>query len=50
MEYVDNISLIGDIKIILGTVKAVLGRSGITSETSATMEEFMGSEAELAHE
>lgn len=46
VEYVDNISLIGDIKIILGTVKAVFKRSGITSETSATMEEFMGCEAE----
>ena len=46
VEYVNNISFIGDIKIILGTVKAVLKRSGITSETSATMEEFMGSEAE----
>ena len=50
VEYVDNISFIGDIKIILGTVKAVFERSGITSETSATMEEFMGSEAELANE
>ena len=46
VEYVDKISFIGDIKIILGTVKAVFKRSGITSETSATMEEFMGSEAE----
>ena len=45
VEYVDNISFIGDIKIILGTVKAVFKRSGITSETSATMEEFMGSGA-----
>ena len=42
IEYVDNISFIGDIKIILGTVKAVFNRSGITSETSATMEEYMG--------
>jgi lipopolysaccharide/colanic/teichoic acid biosynthesis glycosyltransferase len=51
IEYVDNISFIGDIKIILGTVKAVFNRSGITSETSATMEEFMGTEAEmLTHE
>ena len=50
VEYVDNISFIGDIKIILGTVKAVFKRSGITSETSATMEEFMGSEEEgIAH-
>ena len=46
VEYVDNITFIGDIKIILATVKAVLKREGISSETSATMEEFMGSEAE----
>lgn len=45
VEYVDHISFIGDVKIILGTVKAVFKRSGITSETSATMEEFMGSES-----
>ena len=45
VEYVDNISFIGDVKIILGTVKAVFNRSGITSQTSETMEEFMGSEA-----
>ena len=51
IEYVDNISFVGDIKIILGTVKAVFDRSGITSETSATMEEFMGSpEESMAHE
>ncbi|MBQ2988867.1 MAG: sugar transferase [Clostridia bacterium] len=50
VEYVDNITFLGDVKIILGTVKAVLKRSGISSETSATMEEFMGNEAELAHE
>jgi lipopolysaccharide/colanic/teichoic acid biosynthesis glycosyltransferase len=43
VKYVDNITFIGDVKIILGTVKAVFKRSGITSETSATMEEFMGS-------
>ncbi|MBR6744955.1 MAG: sugar transferase [Clostridia bacterium] len=50
VEYVDHITFLGDVKIILGTVKAVLKRSGISSETSATMEEFMGNEAELAHE
>ena len=51
VEYVDNISFIGDIKIIFGTVKAVFKRSGITSETCVTMEEFMGSEEEnIAHE
>ena len=46
VEYVDNITFIGDIKIILATVKAVLKREGISSETSATMEEFMGSAVE----
>ncbi len=42
VEYVDNITFIGDIKIILETVKAVFRRDGISSETSETMEEFMG--------
>ena len=46
VEYVDNITFIGDIKVIFATVKSVLKREGISSETSATMEEFMGSEAE----
>ncbi len=46
VEYVDNITFYGDVKIILGTVKSVLKRDGISSETSATMEEFMGTEAE----
>lgn len=45
VEYVDNITFIGDVKIIFATVKAVFKRSGITSGTSATMEEFMGSES-----
>ena len=42
VEYVDNITFRGDIKILIGTVMAVLRRDGISSETSATMEEFMG--------
>lgn len=46
VKYVDNITFLGDIKILLGTVKAVFKRDGISSETSATMEEFMGSEVE----
>ena len=33
-------------KILLLTVKNVLCREGISSGTSATMEEFMGSEKE----
>ena len=44
IEYVDNISFSFDIKIIFDTVKAVFKRDGISSENSATMEEFMGSE------
>ena len=45
IEYVHNVTLWGDIKIIFGTIGAVLKRSGISSETSSTMEEFMGAEA-----
>lgn len=40
--YVDHVSFIGDWKIIFQTVKTVLKREGINSETSATMEEFKG--------
>lgn len=47
VNYVDTLSFSCDVKIIFGTVKAVFKRSGINSETSATMEEFMGSEAEM---
>lgn len=51
VEYVDNITFFGDIKILFGTVKAVLKRDGISSETSSTMEEFMGSKKEtIAYE
>lgn len=42
VEYVDNLCLILDIKIILMTVLKVVKRDGISSENSATMEEFMG--------
>ena len=45
VRYVDSVSFLGDWKIIFQTVKTVLRREGISSETSATMEEFMGSEA-----
>lgn len=44
VEYVDNISFAGDVGIILDTVKAVVNKDGISSETSATMEEFMGND------
>lgn len=42
VEYVNKITFFGDLKIIFGTVKSVLCRDGISSETHATMEEFMG--------
>lgn len=44
VEYTRKVTFIGDIKILLKTVKAVFVKEGISSETSATMEEFMGSE------
>ncbi|WP_317313450.1 sugar transferase [Absicoccus porci] len=40
--YTKHITFLGDIKIIWDTVMTVLKRDGISSETSATMEEFMG--------
>lgn len=46
VEYVDNYSLVMDIRILFMTVLNVLNHEGISSETSATMEEFMGNEVE----
>lgn len=40
--YVDHCSFLLDLKIIFLTVKKVLAREGISSETSATMEPFTG--------
>lgn len=40
--YVNNLSLLTDIKIIFITIKKVLYRSNISSSTSATMEAFDG--------
>ena len=42
VKYVDHISFLLDVKIILKTVKIVLCREGISSETSVTMESFRG--------
>ena len=44
LQYVKNISFLGDIKIITYTLKKVLIREGISSTTSETMEEFMGTD------
>ena len=43
VQYVDNVSFMGDWKIMFQTIGKVLKRDGITSATSVTMEEFMGS-------
>ena len=42
VEYTRNISLWLDIKILFKTVLTVFKKEGISSETSATMEEFVG--------
>ena len=42
--YVQNLSFWVDVKALFLTVKKVFCREGISSETAATMEEFMGSE------
>lgn len=42
VEYVDHVTFVGDWKIILQTVRTVLKREGISSESSVTMEEFKG--------
>ena len=49
VQYVDNITFLGDWKIMFQTVGKVLKRDGITSATSVTMEEFMGSEEGAHH-
>lgn len=40
--YTKNVTFITDVKILIDTVKTVLKHEGISSDTSATMEEFMG--------
>lgn len=42
VKYVDHITFFGDWKIIFDTLRIVLKREGISSSTSATMEEFQG--------
>lgn len=44
VEYVDEISFIGDLKIIFITIKKVFVREGISSDSSVTMEVFRGNE------
>ena len=44
VKYVDNVTFLGDLKIIFATVGAVLRREDINGKNSVTMEEFKGSE------
>ena len=47
VTYVDNVSFVGDWRIILLTVKKVFVREGVSSNNSATMEAFKGNEKEV---
>ncbi len=49
VQYVQDITFFGDVKIIFKTVAAVFAREGITSQTSVTMEEFKGTEKETVN-
>lgn len=46
IQYVDNISFVGDCKILWLTIRKVLVREGINSKASVTVEPFMGSKKE----
>ena len=44
VEYVNSISFMTDVKIVLKTVKTVLSKEGVSSAESVTMEAFKGNE------
>ncbi|HBN16904.1 MAG TPA: sugar transferase [Akkermansia sp.] len=44
VRYAEKITFLGDVRVLLKTVEAVLKKEGISSATSATMEEFTGEE------
>ena len=46
VKYVDRVTFLGDLRIIIDTVKTVLKKEGISAAGEATMEEFMGNKAE----
>lgn len=46
VKYVDRITFLGDIEIIFDTIKTVAKHEGICSDTSVTMDEFMGNRLE----
>ena len=47
VRYVSRITAWGDLKILMQTVSSVMRREGISSGTSATMEEFQGTGDEM---
>ena len=47
VKYVDNITFIGDLKILFHTFIIVLKRQNISSKTSITMEEFQGVQEQI---
>ena len=50
LEYINKITFLMDLKIILKTVKKVFVKEGIHSETAVTMEEFTGDSKEVEEE
>ena len=48
VQYVDHITFLGDVKLIVDTVRAVVKHEGIDTTTTktVTMEEFKGSKEE----
>ena len=50
VEYVDNVTFMGDVKIILLTVAKAVKREGISSTQAVTMEEFKGSKVPFLKE
>lgn len=50
VEYTKNVTFTGDVKIIFMTVVKVLKHEGISSETSETMEEFIGNAVKTKEE
>ena len=43
--YTENVSFLLDVQIVISTIGVAVSRKNISSETAATMEEFLGSEA-----
>lgn len=47
LEYINNITFLGDCKIIIQTIKKVILKEDITSDTSVTMEAFTGNKEDV---